>query len=35
MGGNASRVWIEYDPRNDVLYAMRMSSDLYRLERAR
>jgi photosystem II stability/assembly factor-like uncharacterized protein len=26
--------WIEYDPLHDVLYLMRMGSDLYRLERA-
>jgi hypothetical protein len=25
--------WLEYDPRNDVLYLMKMGSDLYRLDR--
>jgi hypothetical protein len=27
--------WLEYDPRNDALYLMRMGSDLYRLARLR
>jgi len=27
--------WIDYDPVNDVLYAMKMDSDLYRMERAK
>jgi hypothetical protein len=27
--------WMEYDPVNDVLYVMKMGSDLYRLERGR
>jgi hypothetical protein len=27
--------WLEYDPQNDVLYLMRMGTDLYRLERGK
>ena len=27
--------WLEYDPRHDVLYLMKMGSDLYRLDRRR
>ncbi len=30
---NGSLTWIEYDPVHDVLYAMRMTSDLYKWER--
>jgi photosystem II stability/assembly factor-like uncharacterized protein len=35
MGGVSPLSWIEYDPMHDVLYAMKMGSDLYRLQRAK
>ena len=25
--------WLDYDPKNDVLYVMKMGSDLFRLAR--
>jgi photosystem II stability/assembly factor-like uncharacterized protein len=31
--GGSPLTWIEFDPANDVLYAMKMGSQLYRLER--
>jgi hypothetical protein len=33
--GGGALTWIEYDPLGDVLYAMKMSSDLYRMKRGR
>jgi photosystem II stability/assembly factor-like uncharacterized protein len=33
MGGVSSLSWMDYDPVHDVLYVMKMGSDLYRLER--
>ena len=33
--GGLPLTWLEYDPKNDVLYVMKMGSDLYRLARAR
>jgi len=33
MKGIKGLSWLEYDPRNDVLYLMKMGSDLYRLAR--
>ena len=35
MKGVSPLTWIEYDPRHDVLYAMKMGTDLYRLERGK
>lgn len=32
-GGLRGLAWLEYDPVNDVLYLMKMTSDLYRLKR--
>ena len=29
------RTWIEYDPKNDILYAMKMTSELYQLRRGK
>jgi photosystem II stability/assembly factor-like uncharacterized protein len=34
MKGVAGLSWLEYDPKNDVLYLMKMGSDLYRLARS-
>jgi hypothetical protein len=31
--GNSPLTWIEYDPKNDILYAMKMGSQLYRYAR--
>ena len=31
--GGGALTWIEYDPKNDILYAMKMGSQLYKLER--
>jgi photosystem II stability/assembly factor-like uncharacterized protein len=31
--GRSPLTWIDYDPKHDVLYAMQMGSDLYRLKR--
>jgi photosystem II stability/assembly factor-like uncharacterized protein len=33
MRGAGGLSWLEYDPRHDVLYLMKMGSDLYRLDR--
>jgi hypothetical protein len=33
MKGTDGLSWLEYDPKNDVLYLMKMGSDLYRLQR--
>ncbi|MEK6257096.1 MAG: hypothetical protein AABP62_00630 [Planctomycetota bacterium] len=35
MKGIGGLSWLEYDPRHDVLYLMKMGSDLYRLTRAK
>jgi photosystem II stability/assembly factor-like uncharacterized protein len=33
--GVSALTWVEFDPINDVLYLMKMGSDLYRLERGK
>jgi photosystem II stability/assembly factor-like uncharacterized protein len=33
LKGVSPLTWLEYDPRHDVLYVMKMGSDLYRLSR--
>ncbi|HJZ93982.1 MAG TPA: hypothetical protein VKE40_24115 [Gemmataceae bacterium] len=33
LKGNSPLTWLEYDPKGDVLYIMKMGSDLYRLVR--
>ena len=33
MKGASGLSWLEYDPKNDVLYVMKMTSDLYKLAR--
>jgi hypothetical protein len=33
MGGASGLSWLEYDPNGDVLYVMKMGSDLFRLAR--
>ena len=33
FGGVSALSWIEYDPVHDVLYVMKMGSELYRRER--
>jgi BNR/Asp-box repeat len=35
LKGVSPLTWIEYDPKNDVLYVMKMTSDLYRMARGR
>jgi photosystem II stability/assembly factor-like uncharacterized protein len=35
LKGVSSLTWIDYDPVNDVLYVMKMGSDLYRMERGK
>lgn len=35
MKGIGGLSWLEYDPKNDVLYLMKMGSDLYRLSRGK
>jgi hypothetical protein len=35
MGGVSALTWMAYDPVHDVLYVMKMGSDLYRLERGK
>jgi len=35
LKGVSALTWIEYDPKNDVLYVMKMGSDLYRLTRGK
>jgi hypothetical protein len=33
LKGVEGRIWIEYDPKNDVLYVMKTGGDLYKLTR--
>jgi photosystem II stability/assembly factor-like uncharacterized protein len=33
LKGTSPLTWIDYDPKNDVLYLMKMGSDLYRMSR--
>jgi hypothetical protein len=33
LNGGAGQAWIEYDPKNDILYIMAPGSDLYKLAR--
>lgn len=33
--GGSPLTWLDYDPKNDVLYVMKMTSDLYRLARGK
>ncbi len=35
MKGVSPLTWIEYDPRHDVLYAMKMTSELYKMARGK
>lgn len=35
LKGIGALTWMEYDPRNDVLYVMKMTSELYKLERGK
>ena len=35
MKGVSNLTWLDYDPINDVVYTMKMASDLYRLDRKR
>ncbi len=35
MKGTGGLSWLEYDPKNDVIYLMKMGSDLYRLTRGK
>jgi photosystem II stability/assembly factor-like uncharacterized protein len=35
LKGWSPLTWMEYDPKNDVLYVMKMTSDLYRMTRAK
>ena len=35
MKGASTLTWVEYDPKNDVLYVMKMGSALYKLTRSR
>ena len=35
MKGIGGLSWLEYDPKNDVLYLMKMTSDLYKLQRGK
>ena len=35
LKGVSALTWIDYDPMNDVLYIMKMGSDLYRMERGK
>ena len=35
MGGVSALSWMDYDPLHDVLYIMKMGSELYRLERGK
>ena len=35
LKGISALTWIDYDPKNDVLYIMKMGSDLYRMERTK
>jgi hypothetical protein len=33
LKGVGGLTWLEYDPSNDILYLMKMGSDLYKLDR--
>ena len=33
--GANTLTWLEYDPKNDLLYVMKMGSDLYKMPRAK
>jgi hypothetical protein len=33
LKGARGQTWIEYDPKNDILYVMKTGSDLYKLDR--
>jgi photosystem II stability/assembly factor-like uncharacterized protein len=35
LKGVSALTWLEYDPKNDLLYVMKMGSDLYKLPRAK
>jgi hypothetical protein len=35
LKGVSALTWLEYDPKNDLLYAMKMGSDLYKLPRGK
>jgi hypothetical protein len=35
MKGVSALTWIEYDPKNDVLYTMKMGSDLFKMARGK
>ena len=35
LKGVSALTWIDYDPVNDMLYIMKMGSDLYRMERGK
>jgi photosystem II stability/assembly factor-like uncharacterized protein len=35
MKGVSPLTWLDYDPKNDVLYVMKMTSDLYKLPRSK
>ena len=35
LKGVSALTWIDYDPVNDILYIMKMGSDLYRMERGK
>ena len=35
LKGVSTLTWLEYDPKNDLLYVMKMGSDLYKMSRAK
>jgi len=35
LKGTSPLTWLDYDPKNDVVYVMKMTSDLYRLARGK
>ena len=35
LKGTEGQTWIEYDPKNDILYLMKTGGDLYKLARRR
>jgi BNR/Asp-box repeat len=35
LKGTSPLTWLDYDPKNDVVYVMKMGSDLYRLTRSK
>ncbi len=35
LKGISALTWIDYDPKNEVLYLMKMGSDLYKMERGK